>query len=157
VKRIKLIGSSRYALVDDGDYQGLSIHLWRLEPRVNGDFYARALIGGKSVRLHRFILKLRAGSPRVDHKDHDGLNNQRQNLRLARAWQNGANKKKRTRFSSRYKGVHRHGNPPGWEAVIRVRREAKYLGVFRREDQAAAAYDAAARIFFGKFASFNLR
>lgn len=150
-------GVRAQALVDDRDFSRVSDHKWTLEKRPNGDCYARACINGKWVRMHRFIMRMGPGQPRLDHRDHDGLNNRRKNLRVASAWQNGANKIKRLRFSSKFKGVHRNRVSGGWEAVIRKGGVPRYLGIFRREDLAAAAYDGAARILFGRWASLNLR
>ena len=52
-----------------------------------------------------------------------------------------------------YKGVVRSRN--GWVARIGHEREVRYLGYFATEEDAARAYDAAARELRGEFARLN--
>ena len=57
--------------------------------------------------------------------------------------------------SSKFKGVTKRGKA-SWEAQIELgKRKAKYLGAFSSEEDAARAYDAAARTYFGEFAYQN--
>lgn len=104
--------------------------------------------------MHREIVASE-GRFEVDHRDGDGLNNQRHNLRIATSSQNQGNQCKTQGRTSRFKGVSwakRHGK---WVAQIQVKRRSKNLGYFRREEEAAAAYDQAALRFFGEFARLN--
>jgi len=160
MKRLKLINSSVRALVDDEDYDRVKKYVWKLEQRKNGQRYVRATVGGKTERLHRLVLKLHHGhrgrrAKRVDHRDRNGVNNQKLNLRFATQSQNKANSFKRKKTShSRYKGVWKQNGK--WRARIGTKGKYYSLGFYRREDQAAAAYDGAARVLFGKFACLNL-
>jgi hypothetical protein len=54
---------------------------------------------------------------------------------------------------SRYKGVSR--NREKWQARIKVDGKQSHLGIFTDEEDAARAYDAAARELFGEFAYLN--
>ena len=124
-------------------------------------WYAARKVGVKrnqrTVFLHRFLLGLSPDDPQVDHVDGDGLNNQRSNLRLATDSQNHANMSKPKRAypqSSRFKGV-TLVRGKRWQAYIQVRGRRIHLGVFDTEEEAAAAYDAAAREHFGEFARTN--
>jgi hypothetical protein len=83
----------------------------------------------------------------------NGLNNQRDNLRICTPAQNRSNTKK-SHGSSQFKGVSRKA-ASHWVAYIKVNQKTKYLGTFQDEVAAALAYDAAARQHFGEFALCN--
>jgi hypothetical protein len=106
--------------------------------------------------MHRFILGATDRKVKVDHKDRDGLNNQRYNLRPSTNGQNNMNSSKRSDGnSSKYKGVCWHKRYGKFQAGIKLNGRSKYLGMFTDELQAALAYDAAAREHFGEFALCN--
>lgn len=69
------------ALVDDEDFERLNAFPW-YALRVTGSLttYARTLIAGKTIYMHNMILPPKKGLE-TDHKDRNGLNNQRRNLR----------------------------------------------------------------------------
>jgi hypothetical protein len=93
----------------------------------------------------------------VDHRDHDGLNNQRCNLRLATPSANACNIRKRAGTTSRFLGVYWNKRMRRWHAQIKAGGRRHSLGLFDREEDAAAAYDNAAREWFGEFATLNLQ
>jgi hypothetical protein len=80
------------ALVDDDDYAAISQFRWR-GVRDGKTFYAvrTARIDGKvvCVRMHRAIMEFPECF--VDHKNRNGLDNRRSNLRLATNAQNQMN------------------------------------------------------------------
>jgi hypothetical protein len=102
--------------------------------------------------MHRLILRVDANT-QVDHRDGNGLNNTRGNLRPATHAQNQHNSRLRKDNQSGFKGVHRQGNR--WVARIRVDGEQKHLGSFRTPEEAARAYDAAALRLRGEYARLN--
>ncbi len=111
----------------------------------------------KRVLMHRFIL----GWPphqKVDHEDNNGLNNTRENLRPATREQNKHNSGRRiykgTR-SSRFKGVCWSKAMKSWLAQITKDRQHHHLGCFENEEDAARAYDEAAKRLHGCFARTN--
>lgn len=107
------------------------------------------------VLMHRLILQ---PPPHVliDHRDGDGLNNRRANLRCASNQQNVANSGPRRTNKLGYKGV--HILPSGrFRAYIRKDGERYNLGVHDTAELAAAEYDAMALRLFGEFAYQNLR
>ncbi len=109
--------------------------------------------------MHRFILGLCDGQ-RCDHKDNNGLNNQRSNLRIATAGQNQHNsgcRKYKGMRSSRFKGVHWAKNARKWLAQITANRKHYHLGLFENEEDAARAYDRKALELHGDFAKTNFR
>ena len=146
------------ALVDDADFERVSVHKWSLH-KTKTNLYAvrkvRKTDGtATSQLLHRFIMGVTDRRVMVDHEDHNGLNCQRYNLRIATGTQNNANRSK-TYGSSRYKGVVWDTGRGLWRTDIRKNGRSKHLGRFTDETQAALAYDAAARKHFGEFACCN--
>jgi hypothetical protein len=103
---------------------------------------------GTYVRLHRLILD--EPDSDIDHKDHNGLNNQRINLRQCSPVQNGGNSRRRTGFSG-FRGVHFEKRTGRWCVSI----SGNYLGTYATPEQAALAYDAAAIERYGEFATLN--
>ena len=143
------------ALVDDEDYDVAMQHTWGVVRSPQGVVYARRQWWEgehrKAQKMHNFI----TGWPCVDHRDHDGLNNQRQNLRRATDSQNQANQRVRRTGSSEYRGVSWHRRRGDWGSRIRVDGRLIHLGYFTDEIEAARAYDSAARERFGDFACVN--
>jgi hypothetical protein len=148
------------AKVDNSDYRRVSRYKWCAH-RHRGNWYARrgVRIGGrvKGIKMHRFILKITKRSLVVDHKDLDGLNNQRSNLRICTNGQNALNRRKQLgKFSSKYKGVSKRENSDNkWRATINVCGKRIRLGTFTTDIEAAKAYDTAATRYHGEFAKLN--
>lgn len=148
-------------LVDDEDYELVSQYKWHI---IKGkkSFYANAnnYLGkidnkyvNKPIKLHRLIMNAPDGT-QVDHKDHNGLNNQKSNLRLCNNQKNNFNQTKRPNTSSQYKGVYLYRNGT-WEAGLTLDNKKVYLGRFEKEEDAAHQYDYHAIKHFGDFASLN--
>lgn len=108
--------------------------------------------GGHTVIFARWLTGAPVGVL-VDHVNGDRLDHRRENLRLASCQENACNSR-RKRGSSRYKGVHWHARRQKWNAMIRGG-ESRHLGLFTTEEEAALAYDAAARLLHGAFACLN--
>lgn len=147
--------AGRVALVDDEDYDLVMQYRWWVwEPKgKSGGPYAQAKVGAGRGASKAYMHKLITGWPMTDHIDHDGLNNQRSNLRLATGSQNHANQRPIRPRVSRFKGVTpRYGR---WQAYITGGGRRVSLGVYDDEVEAALAYDAGARHYFGEFACLN--
>jgi len=162
MKTVPLYGkkaAGRVARVDDADYDLVMAHRWNVREsqrprRADGPYaYMGIRRNGKQVRVSMHTLI--TGWPMVDHKDHDGLNNQRSNLRPATVVQNGANRRPVLNHSSRYKGVGWYKPLGRWRAHIRHSGRLHHLGYFTQEEDAAKAYDDAAQKAFGEYAQLN--
>jgi hypothetical protein len=106
---------------------------------------------GVSISLHRFL----TGWPLADHANGNGLDNRRQNLRQATSRQNAQNRRLRSDSNSGYKGVNRSPSQQAWRAHILANGRRISLGSYQDPVEAARAYDAAARHYFGEFAALN--
>lgn len=148
------------ALIDDADLELVSQYSWSADVRRH-TVYAQAYTGGgraghKKISLHRLITN--AGvEQEVDHRDNNGLNCQRANLRLCTNHQNHWNRPKHgTSGHPRYKGVKPTGpRKRRWQASIGLNNKSINLGKFYSAEEAAYAYDIAAREHFGEFAWTN--
>ncbi len=140
------------ALVDDEDYDYLMQWKWYAKKQ-KYSYYANRYENGKLIHMHRVILKIDNPNLYGDHKDHNGLNNQRKNLRIATKLQNNKNKTSHKNAASRFLGVSSHNER--WRARITINYKNKSLGVFKSESEAAMAYNNAARVIHGEFANLN--
>lgn len=141
------------AIADDADFEMLSHWKWTWEGR-----YAirRETRGGRPrvCYMHRMILLPEDGQ-QVDHVNGNKLDNRRCNLRLASKSENQANSAPRSETSSPFKGVSRVSGRECWRAYICSAGSYIHLGHFASENDAARAYDDAARRLFGEFARTN--
>jgi len=143
-------------LVDDCDAARVIKHAWKLQRADQNEerFYVYTTIKGRKIYLHHFILENHA-EVTVDHRNGDGLDNRRENLRLASRSQNNANRS--VRNSTGYRGVARDRKK--FRAFIsdpsREKRKSIHLGSFDSPEAAARAYDQAALKRWGEFARLN--
>ncbi len=142
------------AIVDDSDYNYLNQFKWQM----NASGYAvrgssRKLGPQRQVFMHRCIIPAPLNMD-VDHINHNKLDNQTANLRVATRSENLQNQKPRG-GSSQYKGVCWCITYNKWVVRITVNKQKKFLGYFHDEVFAAKMYDRAARKHFGEFALCN--
>lgn len=140
------------ALVDDDDLSLVSQYHWWASHKRNG-VYAETTVGHYTFGMHRLILGLTKGDPRQgDHRDGNGLDNRRANLRIATRSDNQRNQQRHVPKHG-YRGicpcVHR------WRAQLSVNGQIIYLGHYVTKEAAAHAYDKAASLHFGEFAVLN--
>ena len=158
VREIEL-SQGMVALVDDNDYEELAQHRWYAH-REGRTYYARRhgpMAGGTwpTIRMHREIIDAPHGI-QVDHINGDGLDNRRDNLRIATNLQNGANRTHKQRGrTSRFLGVDWYSRLGKWRARIMINYKDTHLGYFDREVDAALAYNEAALQLHGEYASLN--
>jgi len=155
-----ILTQGKVALVDDEDYEYLVQWKW-YAAKMGNSFYAQRSdynsLRKQSVitYMHRVILKVADFKIEVDHKDHNGLNNQKENIRAVTKKQNSFNKKSYKNSTSKYVGVSWNRQSNKWQAQVRENGKIKYLGRFINEDDAARAYNKAAVESYGEFANLN--
>ena len=160
IKLTKYKGKSYSAFVDDEDYERVNQYRWQTKIELH-TCYARSekTTGGRTVHIlmHRFILGLLPGDKRlVDHRDSNGLNNCKSNLRLATTQENVRHgRKHRDALQSIYKGVYWEGERNKWRAYIYIDKKKIWLGRFIDEITAAKAYNKKALELFGEYAAIN--
>ena len=155
MKQIKLT-KNKVALVDNDDFETLNRYRW-YAVKLGNTFYAmrKTYTPPKTVYMHREILNLKSGDKReTDHINHDGLNNQRSNLRICNRRQNNFNHRMGWGISM-YKGVSLYKNTSTWRAYIQDNGKPRHLGCFNNEVDAALAYNAEAKRLYGNFVRLN--
>lgn len=152
------------AVIDASDWPLLSGFSWfpHVHAKRKNLVYAEALTktgmnGTRSVYrrllMHRIILDAPDGI-HVDHRDGNGLNNRRTNIRLATPAENARNRRLYKMSASGFRGVFPQKSGT-WYAAICVNRTDLYLGTFPTAIEAALAYNEAARQYHGEFARLN--
>ena len=152
------------AVVDDKDFELVSAHKWHAKQNSDGTWYAYATIhmgkiDGKrkqtSMTMHRLILGLVPGSKlETDHKDRNGLNNTRDNLRICTKSQNACNRSRGKLPVSGYKGVRSKNGK--WFGTVTKGGVQRYTGMYVTPEEAALAYNALALEIHGEFASLSI-
>jgi hypothetical protein len=145
-------------IVDAADYDLVASFAWRVDDGPTTVYATRPALAHevragepKRIRLHRVLVP---GFQAVDHRNGWGLDNRRCNLRGTSQSLNAGNARLSRRNSSGFKGV---SHTPGgrWRAYIRENYKLRAIGRFSTKEEAARAYDEAARAAFGEFAALN--
>lgn len=144
------LGGSDLKATTDENFAHLDEYKWSL----SDTGYARALINGKWVKMHRLVSGAKAGE-QVDHINMDRLNNTSTNLRVCTPSENNANRLKQSNNTSGFKGIYKYGNK--WRAKLVKQRKQYHLGTYDTRVDAAKAYDEGALRLFGEFANLNFK
>lgn len=160
MRYVEVSGGKQLAMVSDEDFERVSALKWLLKP--SGLYlknnYAQYLFYEGKIRkgllLHRFILNPKNGEI-IDHIDGNGLNCQRENLRIVTHSQNMCNRRPTKFSSSKYKGVYMCKTRKLWCAQIMINKKQKNLGRFKTEKEAAIKYNELAIKIHGEFAWLN--
>lgn len=161
VGRWKRTEPTKFALVNDRDFARVNRHKWTAV-KMGNSWYAHTMakVGGRwrVIKMHNMVLgfpggieAIRRNSRLIDHRDLNGLNNQRGNLRLATRSQNAANSAGHRDRKSKHKGVSFEGFTKRWLAQLTVNGKMVFKARFDTEAQAGRAYKAAVRCHCGKF------
>ncbi len=146
-----------FCKVDDEDFGFLNKWKWHVAQAAPGkpkyvrrNRHAGEPGIGKEISLHRFLLSP-TDDMDVDHKNHDGLDNRRSNIRICTKGENNCNIKLR----DGYKGVYLEKGRQIHSAQIFANGKNLKIGRFKDRHQAALAYNIAASYFHGQFAFLN--
>src|SRR3990167_1855880 len=120
----------KFAIIDDSDFEWLSQWKWCFDKKG----YAVRWQWLKKEKRYIFILmhRLILNTPdnlETDHRNGNGLDNQRNNLRICTRQQNLQNRRKILGTTSKYKGVYWNKNNQKW--MVRVKKI--YTGYFDSE------------------------
>ncbi|HDZ37293.1 MAG TPA: hypothetical protein ENH62_03230 [Marinobacter sp.] len=150
-----VLTQGKVALVDDADFERVAAFKWyaRQEKRRPHCWYATRSNGkNKTTYLHRFILDAPKGLD-VDHKDWDGLNCQRANLRLATHSQNNMNRAIKAHNQTGFTGIDVHyRRPKPYRGRVQIKKKRIYTKSFSTLEEAVTARAELVRKFYGEFA-----
>ncbi len=142
-----------FALVDDEDFEYINKYNWSIHYiSKSATLYASRKDSKtkKTIWMHRFIYEKYNSTiyKEIDHKDRNGLNNQKCNLRQSTRTQNCCNTKPFGKVM--YRGIDINGG----KYRVRIKTEGKsiYLGRFNDIETAVITYNNAAKMYFGEFA-----
>lgn len=146
------------AIVDDKDFEELSKYKWSAS-HDGKSFYACRSFGykdgkQKKIKMHRQILGDKCVGLQVDHINMNTLDNRRENLRACTKSQNMMNRGKTAKNTSGFKGA-KKWHKGGFVASITVMQKVKTIGYYDTVEEAARAYDEAAKRLHGEYARLN--
>lgn len=148
-----------WAIVDADDAPHLASYSWQaIVHKDKGLVYAQRMYKDKAgkaraSKMHRQILGLSDGKILVDHKNGNGIDNRKENLRTCTTFENARNAKPKN--GRRFKGVRLCEATSRWHAYIGGGVNRIYLGTYSTEEAAAAAYNKAATHIYRDFARTN--
>jgi hypothetical protein len=156
------VAAGRVTRIDDADFEAVMQYRWlgwekkaTATRRANGPYACRQYRDETGKNTLLFMHTFLTGWSRTDHINHDGLDNQRHNLRETTVARNEHNSRPRLGTYSQYKGVTWSVKAQKWQTSIRMDGKLNYLGQFHDETEAARVYDEAALRYFGPHAFFN--
>ena len=142
-----LTSNSHVVLLDDIDYENVSRWRWSAV-RKHDVWYAirNIYVGGgrehrkvRRVYMHRLLIDAPKGM-QVDHKNGNGLDNRRDNLRATTHQINQRNRAgPQSNSKSGVNGVYWHKQRGKWAAMMRISGKNIPLGLYASIEQAAAA------------------
>jgi len=153
-KGAKLISLTQgeFVIVDEDDYELVSRFKWQLDKRKHQK-YAKCkvymgIINGKQIEariyMHRLIMRPPKGLD-IDHINHNGLDNRKNNLRICTRSQNLRNKINGWGKYSKFLGVSKivtGKRKKRWVADITIENKLKRIGYFYTEIEASKAFEA---------------
>ncbi len=151
MKEIQLT-QGQVALVDDEDFEYLTSRKWWAHKERNERWYAESKEKGVKIHMHRVITNAPSGFE-VDHINHNGLDNRKENLRVCTKSENIQNSRLRKDNTSGLRGVSRNGS--GWKALLRKDNTTVFDKTYKTKNEASEAYNEAAKKYFGKHAFLN--
>lgn len=141
----------KFAMVDDEDFSILSKYKWHYI----SSGYAATRVNYKVILMHRLILRAKKGEM-CDHKNRNGLDNRRENLRKCTKSQNAMNYSARSDSQTGYRGVSPAKKGKPFVGQIKANGRHIFLGCYSSPRIAALTYNRVAKIYFKDFAYQNV-
>jgi hypothetical protein len=159
VKEIQLT-QGQVALIDDEDFELIRPYKWNAQYNKNTDsYYAVANIPNQNGRTKSYVDVIRmhtliANTPnglKTDHKNHNTLDNRKENLRICNDSESAYNRKMRSDNQTGFKGITFEKKKKLFRAVISANGKRIGLGRYKTAELASAAYEKAAKELHGEF------
>ncbi len=141
----------KFAIVDDEDYDQMSLYKWHAKANPSGKtFYAVRLQkrSTQSIYMHNEVM----GGLGIDHRNANGLDNQKGNLRFATRSQNNSNRRMFKNNTTGAKGVDFVKESNKYRARIQSNGRSIYLGAYKTLGEASRVYSESAERIHGEFA-----
>lgn len=126
----------KVAIVDKEDYAELSKMKWAYSKSLNTG-YARSYVNEngkkKYIYMHNLIMKTPKGMD-TDHINRNGLDNRKENLRIATRSENNRNASLRKDNTSGIKGVSFNRNTKKWEVQKKINGRNYHFGSFSEKE-----------------------
>ena len=133
------------------DYDLIKDYCWHK----HHDYFV-AKINGKSIGLHKFVMKDLNNLYDIDHvKTENKFDNRKLNLRKTTRHQNSCNQKLATNNTSGVTGVRWHSRDNVWESWIKVNYKDVYLGRYPSFQEAVKARKEAEEKYYGEYSYDN--
>ncbi len=144
-------------LIDIEDFELINNYKWCISKQRKTYYaYAKSInYLSDSISMHRLIMNF-PDELQVDHKNHNGLDNRKCNLRIGTNQQNNSNKGIQSNNKSGYKGVHFNIKVQKYETYINVNKKKIKGGFYDNIIEAALKYNEMAKIYHGEFAFLNI-
>jgi hypothetical protein len=143
--------NNNFAIVDDNDYNFLIKYKWHsYQDPLSKIWYAKRSFHGKTIRMHNQIMNAK----NIDHKNHNGLDNRKDNLRKCTRSQNKKNNHGYKNNTSGFKGVYLDKNVTTqhkWRAIIRVNNKNISLGYYDTPEKASEIFNNKSKEIYGEF------
>ena len=152
--RVIKLFSGEYVRVDEEDYEILSQYSWYLFKSEKWQYAIRTECKNgtqKTIYMHREIMGVTDPKVYVDHRDHDGLNNLRSNLRVSDNRFNQYNVGKKSNSKQKYKNI-RQLSKNRWQVRFRTPKGERIERVAYSEEDAVKLYNELALKYHGEFA-----
>ena len=153
--------AGRYAQVSDSDYEHLNQWKWICVHKSKNYYAVRAVYNKNKCRnvlvyMHRQLLEVTITKLCVDHIDHNGLNNQRENIRIVTNSQNQANSNPHE--GKPYKGIRKLKNGIYVYWMARCMKDGvRTQGKCRKTiEEAINDYNIMAKKLHGEYAKINI-
>lgn len=155
--------TDRFVLVDDEDFDRVNQYKWflmKLYHCDNDKLYARRYEGKtsektyKAILMHRFIMDEFDRKVKIDHINHNGLDNRKENLRKCTHAENIQNSR-RNRFENKYNGVYVKPNGT-YSIVLKINKKTKWFHDFKNERAAAQVRNVLKAIHNGNKQGLNI-